>query len=379
MDDRLEQQFNLLSKKYNTLLTQNQSLKVSMQQADNKVKEVEEQLKNEMFTHEKDLEQVKMDIDYLTKQNHSLKQELQVYKHSGVEEELKLKDETNQELIVKYKDILEENYRDLEKLKEYENIIKEMKEELEFVHKENENLQRTLKNYESYKQKAANEAAMLRREKEELEEVFKEQNKEVAKIVKGLVNKEDDNRFRQEEFKGILKKNQILEKKNKELQQNYNKALKEISDKNDRLNVFRQLKLTLENKLKEESSIKEKLNERILELEKKMSLYTRISNNHMCENNIELDYKLSETERKLKDLLEKIEPLMEKNSQLENIVEQQKNQIEKLQLQKKQLNSTIMRLKFDDAQFLNSTNEFHSSVYLSPESRVENFKSEESI
>jgi len=416
MEESLDQHLSLLSQKYSSTLNQLQNLKQAKQEAEQKAEELEEQLKEELSAHENDLKQAQQDIDYLTRANSQLRKSLDSMKE--LQSNLHQKDGEYSSLLSQYKQVLERSSQDKQKASELETKNQQLQEELDSALQQLESMKKYQAALEKAKQKAIADSAAIKKQTMEFQEKAYKREKELEKLLNETKNKEEDNKARQNEYRSLLKKNSSLTKENQELTANSKKLQEELKVKSERLATVRSHKAKVESMLKQEEKDKQELQIKITQLEKTVDLYGKLSKTQPESNNIGLDIKLSESEKKLQELIKKINPLIEKNKKLEEVVEKQNKEIESLKKKPKiqftersdNSKSSTEHLEYGEVynnaavvssrrgkhivsplisersgydfspvkldpqkvyaeNFLNSTNEFHSNVIFSPEYR----------
>lgn len=126
-----------LTHKFSAALEEIENLQISRSELLDRVAELEQAYKQELVSHEEDLQQAKEDIDHLTDENRILREQLQgdrkdIRRAHSIEQEA-------EELAAKHRDLLEAHTGELERQAAYEMLIGQLKTDLQ--HKEQELLQ----------------------------------------------------------------------------------------------------------------------------------------------------------------------------------------------------------------------------------------------
>ena len=310
MEETLDD-IKVLSQKYYSCQAQVASLTVAKQEQDIKFRNLEEKFEAQVLQHEQDLKDSKSDIDYLTQQNKELKNALAGFSTNKAESDL---EERFNKLNLAYE-------RNLTIISSQESYITQVEsqnqafvDQIEAFRVKNEKL-------ENKKKILTDENNTLRLKNKEIYENLEKVSREAEKIIGEYIKKEESRKNQQDEYMSVVKKHSFLEKKYKDLAQNYEKLEKEMVSKNERINSIRSSKTLNENRLKEEEKKNEDLVKRVKIFENSIKYQKKVDTNEISEIQAEQELKLAESERKLKSLAEKIEPLIKRNNQLEKLIE----------------------------------------------------------
>lgn len=330
-----EEHLNILTQKSAALQALLSSATVAKQELEVKLRELEQKYTERVLMHEKDLQDLKGDIDYLTQQNKELRTSLSIFQNNS----------ENQDLQEKFRVLSALYEKNLSTLASHEAYIGQIESQNLSYSDQLEKFQFNFAKLEEQKKKIFEENFVLRSKNKELKETLEKVSKEAEKIILEHVKREDSRKNQQDEYMAVVKKHAGLSKKHQELLASYERLEKELISKNDRINSVRQSKQIIDNKLKEEEKKTEDLTRRLKSLENSLKIQRKpdISDNFGSEYEI----KLAESERKLQMLTEKVDPLIKRNSQLEKCIEKQNIQISYLKGIQKDLNSTITFLNLE--------------------------------
>lgn len=330
-----EEDLKILTQKCAALQALLSSSTVTKQELEIKLRELEQKYTERVLMHEKDLQDLKGDIDYLTQQNKELRTSLSIFQANSENKDL-------QEKIKVLSALYEKN---LATLASHEAYIGQIESQNLSYSDQLEKIQGCYAKLEEQKKRLFEENFVLRAKNKELKETLEKVSKEAEKVILEHVKREDSRKNQQDEYMAVVKKHAGLSKKHQELVASYERLEKELVSKSERINSVRQSKQIIDNKLKEEEKKTEELAKRLKSLENSLKIQRKpdISDNYGSEYEI----KLAESERKLQMLSEKVEPLIKRNSQLEKCIEKQNVQISYLKGIQKDLNSTITFLNLE--------------------------------
>lgn len=286
---------------------------VAKQELENRLRDVEEQLRSQILAHEQDLKDSKSDIDYLTRQNKELRNTINSLQESIEEPDTQIEE--------KLKVLTAAYERNLNIIASQENYIIQVENQNITFADQIEKLQESNGKLEAKKKVLTDENNSLRAKNKEMIEALEKVTKEAEKIISEHVKREESRKNQQDEYMALVKKHTGLEKKFKDLCQNYEKLEKEMASKNERINSIRNSKSICEGKFKEEEKKNEDLSKRLKIFENSVKYQRKLDSSEITQIQLEQDLKLAESERKLKQLTDKIEPLIKRNSQLEKLIE----------------------------------------------------------
>lgn len=309
----MEENLQSTSGKLTACQAQLVTITVAKQELENRLRDVEEQLRSQILAHEQDLKDSKSDIDYLTRQNKELRNTI-----NSLQESI---EEPDNQIEEKFKVLTAAYERNLNIIASQENYIIQVENQNITFADQIEKLQEANGKLEAKKKMLTDENNSLRAKNKEMIEALEKVTKEAEKIISEHVKREESRKNQQEEYMALVKKHTGLEKKLRDLCQNYEKLEKEMASKNERINSIRNSKSICEAKLKEEEKKSEDLLKRLKIFENSVKYQRKLDSSEITQIQLEQDLKLAESERKLKQLTDKIEPLIKRNSQLEKLIE----------------------------------------------------------
>lgn len=316
---------------------------------------LEEQLKEELRSHEEDLEQARKDIDILGLENLELKETLAYHAVGFTEKEMDKQQEATEVISAKYTELLDAHYKENEKNSAYEVLHTNLKDELNLALDQMQHMRRYINILEKTKNKVLTDYHKIKTENKTIKELVKKQNEEFTKNLAKLKKKDEDTRVQLEDYRNLIKKNKVLEDKLQLILREIQKLEIEYNDKDERLKTVRAQKNKLENKAKEQELKIQQLTAELKVLKEKIEEFTN-TDGTIQTSPAELDAKLTQTEQMLKEIVVKLEPLMIKNKILEDAVNQKDEEIVRLKHIQKTLNNTLMLKNREIAQIKQMVN-----------------------
>lgn len=317
------------------------SLMREKQEADAKAYLLEDQLKEELRSHEQDLEQARKDIDMLTLENLELKETLAFQAVTFSDKELDKQQEVAQVISAKYTELLDAHFKENERNSAYEVLHSNLKDELKLALDQMHQMRRYISVLEKTKNKVLTDYQKIKAENKGLKEQAKKQEAEFTKSINKLKKKEEDTRVQLEEHRNLIKRNKVLEEKLQMILKELQKLETEYNDKDERLKTVRAQKNKLETRVKEQELKIQQLSAELKAHKEKIGEFTNTDGTIQA-SPVELDAKLTQSEQKLKEIVAKLEPLIIKNKMLENAVFQKDEEIIRLKHVQKTLNNTII-------------------------------------
>ena len=177
-----------------------------------------------------------------------------------------------------------------------------LKEDIEDLLGQLENVKRYTSVLEKAKQNAVTELCTVRKEKQKVTQQAKSKEQETSKRLRDLDERERTASVHQRECRVALKKMKDLEQANAELKLANERLIEEVNSKNARLASLRNCKSQLESKLDKEAKENERLQHQLHEL------------GHKSQSR--------DKDQVIQDLSRKVEELVRENNQRAKLIEQ---------------------------------------------------------
>mmetsp|Transcript_21703 Transcript_21703/g.39616 ORF Transcript_21703/g.39616 Transcript_21703/m.39616 type:complete len:317 (+) Transcript_21703:2714-3664(+) len=308
-----------LTHKFSAALEEIENLQITRRELLDRISELERAFKQELVSHEEDLQQAKEDIDNLTEENRILREQLQgdrreVRRAQSVEQDA-------EELAAKHRDLLQAHKGELERQAAYEMLLGQLKTDLQ--HKDQE-LQQQHKFNSAIEKAKKHLAEKYQRVKKELTEVKNDLVKKADEFIKwrdDVFLREQNAKACIEEHRRIIKKVAQLEAELKEAQKRATSADAEIKQKNERMKTLRALNAKLEVRVTEADECIRNMMIELRQVQEAMERMSTAKSSNEASENVRLKDLLSKNEGKIATLMGKLVPLLQKNDQLSQIIE----------------------------------------------------------
>lgn len=307
-----------------TALDEIEDLRITRRELLDRVAELERAFKQELISHEEDLQEAKEDIDNLTRENRILRDQL--HSERSTLRQAHFIEQDAESLADKHRDLLKAHKIELERQASYEILISQLQTELQ--HKEEALEQRA-------KYISAIEKAKKHLSDKYLRKAYIGVKKELAAVKGDLVKKadgfigwRDDILRREQAAKGSQDEYRRLLKQNGQLNADLKEALKKAASadaaaqlKNERMKTLRTLNTKLEAKAKEADACVGNLMGEIRQIQEAMERMNSAKSTSEATEISKLKDQLAMDEAKAIQLMSKVAPLLHKTSQQAQSIE----------------------------------------------------------